>query len=151
MPRMTNYLESGLINHIFRTGSFTKPTVIAIALCSGTVVDTDTGALLTKELGGGGTPGSPPGGYNRQTVNPDDSNWDFMDQVSDSGHTQNTGTITFGPATADWGTVTHIAITDNSGYGSGNVLMFGQLATSKTVGNGDSLQISAGNLDIYFD
>lgn len=148
---MTDYLESGFIQHIFRTGSFTKPTTIAIALCSGTVVDTDTGSLLTKELGGGGTPGTPPGGYNRQTLNPLDANWTAITQVSGSGHTDNASTITFGPATADWGTVTDIAIVDNSGYGSGNVLMFGKLATSKTVSNGDSLQISAGNLDIYFD
>lgn len=151
MPRMTDYLESGFIQHLFRTGSFTKPTTIAIALCSGTVVDSDTGALLTKELGGGGTPGSPPGGYNRQTLNPSDSNWTAIQQVSGSGATDNASTITFGPATADWGTVTYIAITDNSGYGSGNVLMYGALSVSKTVGNGDTLQISTGNLDIYFD
>jgi hypothetical protein len=151
MPRMTNYLESGLIQHLFRTGSFTKPTVIAIALCSGAVVDTDTGALLTKELGGGGTPGSPPGGYNRQTLNPLDANWDAITQVNGSGLTSNTSTLTFGPATADWGTVSYVAVVDNSGYGSGNVLMYGQLQTAKTVGNGDSLQIAAGALDIYFD
>jgi hypothetical protein len=148
---MSNYLESGIIQHLFRTGSFSKPTVIAVALCSGLPIDADTGALLTKELGGGGTPGTPPGGYNRQSLNPLDANWTAITQVNGSGNTDNVSTLTFGPATADWGTISHIAIVDNSGYGSGNMLMFGQLAVSKVVGNGDSLQIGVGNLDIYFD
>jgi hypothetical protein len=149
---MSDYLESGLIQHLFRTGSFTKPSVIAIALCSGTVTQTDTGALLTKELGGGGTPGSPPGGYNRQTLNPSDSNWSAITQTgASSGLTDNLSAITFGPATADWGTVTYLAITDNSGYGSGNVLMFAPVTTPKTIQNGDSITIGIGNLDIYFD
>lgn len=152
MPSMSNYMESGLITHFFRTGSFTKPTVIAIALCSGTPDQADTGSLLTKELGGGGTPGSPPGGYNRQVLNPDDANWAAITQnASSSGLTDNLAAITFGPATADWGTVTHIAITDNSGYGSGNMLMSAAVRTQKTIQDGDSLTIGIGNLDIYFD
>lgn len=151
MPAASDYLESGILTHLFRSGSFTKPTVIAIALCSGAPAQNDTGALLTKELGGGGTPGSPPGGYNRQTLNPSDSNWSPIAQTSGSGTTDNASTITFGPATADWGTITHIAILDNSGYGSGNLLMSAAVRTQKTVQNGDTLQISTGNLDIYLD
>lgn len=151
MPSMSDYLESGMLTHLFRTDSFAKPSVIAIALCSGAVAQNDTGALLTKELGGGGTPGSPPGGYNRQVLNPSDANWTAITQVSESGATDNVSAITFGPATVDWGTVTHIAITDNSGYGSGNVLLHGAVRTQKTVLSGDSLTIAIGNLDIYFD
>lgn len=151
MPAMSDYLESGIITHILRSGSFAKPSVLAVALCSGAVLQSDTGSLLTKELGGGGTPGSPPGGYNRQTINPSDSNWSSIVQVSDSGHSENLSALTFGPATADWGTITHIAITDNSGYGSGNILFHGPVRTQKTVLNGDSLTIAIGNLDIYLD
>lgn len=152
MPSASNHLESGILNHIFRTDSFSKPSVLAIALCSGVVSQTDTGALLTKELGGGGTPGSPPGGYNRQVLNPSNSNWAFVLQdVHSSGYVSNSSAITFGPATADWGVVSHIAITDNSGYGSGNVLVSAQVQTSKTVQNGDSVTIGIGNLIIYLD
>lgn len=152
MPSASDYLESGILTHLFRTGTFTKPTVIAIALCSGAPSQSDTGALLTKELGGGGTPGSPPGGYNRQTLNPLDANWAAITQTgAGSGTTSNASAITFGPATVDWGTVTHIAITDNSGYGSGNLLLSQQVGTSKTVQNGDTVQISIGGLNIYLD
>lgn len=149
---MSDYLESGIAQHIFRTGSFTKPSAIAIALCSGTVLNTDTGDLLNKELGGGGTPGSPPGGYNRQTVTQADAQWNAITQsTNSSGLIDNVNAITFGPATADWGTITYIAITDNSGYGSGNVLMYGAVRVPKTILNGDTLTIAAGALDIYFD
>lgn len=152
MPSFSDYAESGVARHIFQTGSWTKPSAIAIALCSGTVLNTDTGALLTKELGGGGTPGSPPGGYNRQSVTQLDANWNAITQgTNSSGIIDNVNAITFGPASADWGTVTYIAICDNAGYGSGNVLMYGALRTAKTIQNGDSLTIAAGALDIFFD
>ena len=56
------------------------------------------------------------------------------------------GTVTFDPATASWGTITHIAVMDAST--SGNVLFYGAVTTSKTIDTGDTFQVSAGNLTI---
>ena len=41
MSAMSNYLEDQLVKHLFRTGSFTKPTVIAVALCTSAPTDSD--------------------------------------------------------------------------------------------------------------
>lgn len=43
MAALSDYLESALLNHIFRNVSFPKPSSIAIALTSGVPVDSSTG------------------------------------------------------------------------------------------------------------
>lgn len=48
MAALSDYLESGLLNHIFRNAAFSKPQTIAIALTSGVPVDTDTGATIPE-------------------------------------------------------------------------------------------------------
>ena len=51
MAALSDYLESGLLNHVFRGQTFTKPTTISIALTSGIPLDSNTGKGL--EYGGG--------------------------------------------------------------------------------------------------
>ena len=101
MAAMADYLESQVIQQIFRTSTFTKPTVLAIALCSATPSDSATGALTSLELGNSGA-------YARQTLNPLDANW--ANVSSGNGTTNNVGAVTFPTATADWGTVSAVAI-----------------------------------------
>ena len=48
MAAMSDYLEVELIKHIFRTGSMTKPTVLAVALCTAATSDSQTGATITE-------------------------------------------------------------------------------------------------------
>jgi hypothetical protein len=64
--------------------------------------------------------------------------------------TSNTAACTFGPATAaDWLTCEYAAVVDGS---AGNKwLWVGSLTTKKTVGNGDTLTIAAGDLDVTFN
>lgn len=62
-----------------------------------------------------------------------------------SGAITNSAAITWGPATAAWGDVTYVAAFDAST--AGNLLWYDDVAT-KTVGNGDSYQIAAGDLDL---
>jgi len=64
------------------------------------------------------------------------------------GHSANNAAITFGPASATWGTITHIGIFDASS--TGNMLFHGALETSKTIASGDSMQVATGELDITF-
>jgi hypothetical protein len=65
-----------------------------------------------------------------------------------SGQSTNGGAITFGPATADWGTVTHTAVLDAST--AGNMLLYGPLSSSRTIQNGDSLQYATSQFSITF-
>ena len=144
MSAMSNYLEQQLLQHIFRTASFTKPTTLAIALASGTITESMTGSLGGYEMANAG-------GYARQTLNPLDANWNAVSEVSASGETANTSAIQFAQATANWGTATDVAILDSATYGAGNVLLFGKLQTAKTIGTNDQFSFSANQLQVYFD
>lgn len=140
MAAASDYLEGEIIKHLLRTGSWTKPSTIAIALCTSAPVDADTGALTAKEVTNVST------GYVRQTLNPLDANWTAPGV---GGPSDNASAITFPVATANYGTVTHVAICDNAGYGSGNLLLWGALTTPKTVNTGDTFRFAIGDLDIY--
>lgn len=142
MAAMSDYLESTIIQHIFRSATWTKPTTLAIALCSAAPSDTDTGALTSKEIGNSGA-------YARVTLNPGTANW--ADVTTNNGTTSNSSAITFTAASADWGTVTHVAIVDSATYGSGNMLFYGALTASKIVGNGDTFQFAVNQLTVQID
>lgn len=83
------------------------------------------------------------GSYARQAL--------ALDAAS-GGATANTSIIDFPIATANWGTVTHVAIVDhltNSTWGTNvNVLVWAALTTSREILTGELLRISAGDLDI---
>ena len=138
MAAMSDYLEVELRKHIFRTGSFTKPTVLAVALCTAATTDASTGATITEVANSFG--------YARQTLNPLDANW--TGASSTNGLTDNASAITFTASGGSWGTVTHIAICDSATHGAGNVLFHGALTSSKTIADGDSLTFAIGALDI---
>lgn len=136
MGALSQYMESGVIQHLFRTASFTKPVDLCVALCKNLAVASDTGALTGKE-----TPNV--GGYTRQGVKPLDANWADAGAL---GATSNLGTITFPVATADWGWISGVAICDSGAYGAGNHIFFGALNTPKLIGSGDQFKMNAGDV-----
>jgi hypothetical protein len=141
MAGMSDYLEGEILNHIFRTSSFVKPSTIAIALVTSPIVDSDTGSTIAEVANSNG--------YARVVLNPSDSNW--AAPVAGDGVTSNSIAITFPQATGSWGTVSGVAILDSSTYGSGNVLLFGTLAVSKTINNGDTFTFAISGLSITLD
>ncbi|OUV75853.1 MAG: hypothetical protein CBC91_06945 [Rickettsiales bacterium TMED131] len=48
MAAISDYLEGQLLNHIFRSTSFSKPTNISVALTNGVIKDSDTGATIDE-------------------------------------------------------------------------------------------------------
>lgn len=136
---MSDYLEQTLLGHLFRTATFAKPTVVAVALCTAGPTDSNTGATITE------VPNS--GSYARVTLNPLDTNWAA---VGVGGLTSNSSAITFPTATGSWGTVTHVAICDSATWGAGNMWLYGTLTTSKTVGSGDTFSFAINALTITF-
>ena len=144
MASLSNYLEQQLLQHIFRTSTFTKPTGLYFALASGTLTETMTGTLGGYEMAN-------TGGYQRVLIQPLDANFAAVSEVAASGETQNSVAITFPQATAAWGTATDVAILDSATYGSGNVLMFAKLQNSKAIGVNDQFSFAAGQLQCYFD
>jgi len=65
---------------------------------------------------------------------------------SATGGTDNSGTITFPTATANWGTVVSAAIRDAST--AGNLLFYGALSAARTVLSGDIAKFNIGDLDV---
>lgn len=133
MAAMTDYLESALINHVFRSTAYTAPTQLNIALFTAAPSDT-----------GGGTEVSG-GSYARVNAGIGTSNWAATS--GGNGTTSNVNAITFTTATGSWGTVTHVGIFDQTT----NLLWWGALTTSKTVGTGDTFSFAAGALTVQID
>jgi hypothetical protein len=52
MAALSDYLESGLLSHIFRNTAFPRPSTIAIALTSGVPADSDTGSTIPELASG---------------------------------------------------------------------------------------------------
>src|SRR5688500_13817999 len=88
---MSDYLEVELRKHIFRTGSFTKPTVLAVGLFTAAPSDS-----------GGGTEVSG-GSYARVQRDPLDANWTGASATD--GLTDNAADIVFPAPTANWGVI----------------------------------------------
>jgi hypothetical protein len=109
------------------TGSVTRPTAWYVALY--TVAPSDSG---------GGTEVSG-GGYARQTVA-------FAAATSGAGTTSNTGDVSWTASGAAFGTVVAIGIFD--AVSGGNLLWHGNMTASKTIADGDTLEFSAGNIDL---
>jgi len=139
MSQMSDYLEGQLRAHIFRTASFTKPTVLAVALHTANPADTGAGAEVANA-----------GGYARVARNPLDANWTAASATD--GVTDNAAAITFpSPVGANWGVVTHFGIWDSATYGAGNLICYGTLTTPKTINDGDAApSFAIGTLDITF-
>ncbi len=121
MSAMSDYLEVEIRKHIFRTGSFTKPSALYVGLFTAAPSDA-----------GGGTEVSG-GSYARVQRDPLDANWTAASATN--GVTDNAAAITFPAPTANWGVITHFGIFDAAS--AGNLLFHGALTTPKTVNNGD--------------
>lgn len=122
MANMSDYLEVELRKHLFRTGSFTKPTQLWVGLFT-----------VTPSDSGGGTEVSG-GSYARVQRNPADANWTAPDATG--GVTRNAAAITFPAPTANWGTVVAFGLFDASS--GGNLLIWGPISPSRTINNGDA-------------
>lgn len=96
----------------------------------GTILATEVEVLVTDPLLGAT-------GYQRVVA----PTW----TLSDGGFVVSQDDMSFGTATADWGTVRNWALVDNSGVG-GNLFLFGEFATPQFVPSGAEYIIPAGGL-----
>lgn len=137
MSSMSDALEVELRKHIFRTGSFTKPTDLYICLCTSAPSDSSTGSTIVEPSGNG---------YARQNLAPSDSNW--TGSSSTTGVTSNASAVTFTASGGSWGTITHFAICSASS--AGTLYFHSALTASKTIGDGDTLTFPIGAITCTF-
>ena len=162
MSALSDYVESGLLDHIFRGGSFPKPSYLSIALCSGTPLDNQCGVDM-GELPQFYSDGTTSTGYERILIGPPadsgDAFWKFYEEDYNvgSGVIKNCDKIIWNTATKDpsntvfgWGWVSGIAIMDHHEVGSGNIIMRAQLDNPRIVYAGDTLMFDAEKLLVSF-
>lgn len=132
MSAASDYLEAKLLDHVLRNTAFSQPSNLYLALFTA-----DTGLESNSPSAEVSTSGT---AYIRKAI--------AFDAASGTNPTSaaNTSTVTFDTATANYGTVTHVAVMDAET--AGNVLFHGAVTTSKTIETGDTFQVSAGNLTI---
>ena len=133
MSAMSTYLENALASHVLRNTAYTTPgTSIYVGLIKFYETAKLEAGTITQEASGGA--------YARVQV----TAWD----APSDGATQNTSAVTFPTATANWGMVSGVFISDASS--AGNVLLHGSLTTSRDVQDGDVFKFNAGDLDVTF-
>jgi hypothetical protein len=136
MSAASNYLENKVLDHVLTATTYTAPAARYLALfnnTSGSAAANLEAGTLTDETSTSGT------AYARQAVT-------FA--AASSGSSATNATVTFPTATANWGTITHVAVMDGDTEGAGNVLFYGAVTTAKTIETGDTFQVSSGNLTV---
>lgn len=129
MSAASDYLEDKLLDHVLGGTTYSQPATLYLALftaSTGLETNSPSAEVSTSSTG-----------YGRETVT-------FA--AASSGSAATNATVTFTTATANWGTVTHVAVMDAST--GGNVLFHGAVTASKTIETGDTFQVSSGNLTI---
>lgn len=120
----SNYLRNKLYDHTFARASYTMPASVWIALYTSDPTAADVGT----EVSGGG--------YARKQLT--------MGAPA-NGVGENSAPVSFGTASANWGTITHMGIRDASS--GGNLLYYGPLTVNKTVNTGDTFDFPTGDVD----
>lgn len=135
MSGMTSYLQKKLLDDLTGVASYSTPGTLYLSLH--TAAPNDTGSHAA-EVSTSGT------GYARQSLA---SKIGAADATS--GIAQNTSTITFGPASASWGTISHLGIEDASS--AGNMLLWAAPSAAKNIASGQSFPFVASQISLRFD
>lgn len=129
MAQLTNYAEQHLLDAIFNEEALTFPTTVYVALH--TADPTEVGNVGEVSASG----------YARVLVNQNGGSsptWRLAASEGGGGFAvKNLNAIVFGPAGADWGSITHVSIWDH--VSAGNPWFYNALTDPRTVQNGGTL------------
>jgi len=122
---ISNYLENALVNATLRNQSYSSPASTYLGLYTAVSGDADGVTEVTGDT------------YARQAL-------DFY--PPSDGKSYSSGLIEFPDATASWGTITHGGIYD--ALTDGNLLYWGELASSRTIESGAAFVVRASGLSV---
>ena len=130
MSEASDYVENQILNCYLNQTNITAPTAIYVGLHTADPTDAGSGAEVSGN------------GYARVAITDK-----FGTASGTGGSVSSNADITgFTASGGNWGTVSHIGIYDAST--SGNLLFHTALDSSAAVNDGDSFQISSGNLTV---
>ena len=133
MGALTNYLESGIINHIFRASAYTAPTSLEICLMGGYTAASVESGIVTEVV----CTGYPVGA----------NLWIEPYTTGTAMATHNVSGIEFPVHTGADQVVSGVYIKDNSD----KILFYGALTNTRTLRDQDQFVFSSGALKITFD
>lgn len=134
MASLSSYAERKILDHVFKNTTYTSPNAYM-----GLFTTDPTDSASGTEVSGSG--------YARIQI---DTVMASATTGSDNSSITNSSNITFAAASGgDFGTITHIGIFD--ALSGGNLLAHGALSASKIISDGDTFQITSGNLTITID
>ena len=133
MAGLTDYQESLVGEHFFRNSSQTPVATLYFALFTAAPSDAGGGTEVTG------------GSYARIAKTAATNGFGAFA----AGVASNVETIDFGTASANWGTITHMAIFD--ALTVGNMMAWGALAVAKTVNSADGISFLAGSVVLTID
>lgn len=122
----STYLANKLLDHVFHGTAFSQPTTLAVALSTGTILDTTTGTTITE-------PGDT---YTRKAIG-------GMSAASVQA-SHNAAAIAFPTAGASWGTVASFALLD--ALATGHILFHAALTTSRAIIAGNIPEFTANSI-----
>jgi hypothetical protein len=125
----THYLSDAVLNEVLRNVEYAQAATVYVALFT-----------TPTDKNGGGTEVSG-GGYARQAVT-----FGAPGAGVDGRKVANSAEVAFPVATADWGTITHVAIFDAAS--GGNMLYQGAMEAAKTINTNDQLKFAVGDLSV---
>jgi hypothetical protein len=135
MSAASNFLENKVLDHTLGGTAYSQPAALYLGLfkndSTNAAANLEAGTL-TDEVSGGS--------YARKAI---------TFNAASGGSADNSNTVTFDTATADWGTITHIAVMDAAS--AGNVVYWAAVSTTKLIESGDTFQLSSGNMTISLD
>ena len=138
MSELSDWWEENLINYMVNGGAAGGHDVVYVALYTATPTDTGGGTEVTG------------GAYARQAIydsaDTHTVKWGAAAATGTAFAAKNAATVTFPTATAAWGDVKAFALFSH--VTTGNYLCFSPLDATKTVGNGDTLKFTTGNLKL---
>lgn len=128
----TSYLRKKVLDHILNKALWTPPTQLWLSLHTG---DPTISGSLTDEVTMSASQ------YERQRI---DTKMGPVDAIT--GISLLTDWVTTLAALIEWGTITHIGISDATT--GGNMLYYGQLTAAQTTTIGQAFQLAPGQLSI---
>jgi hypothetical protein len=140
MSSFNNFLEEALLDEVWGAQNYTAPVNLFIGL---TTDDPGEAGSFDDEVGGGV-------GYARYQSTNNLTNWPAATQVGGVAQKQNDEEITFGPATASWGTVEYFFFADGN-LVTDNMLAYGPLDTPRAIEEDDTATFAEESITITLD
>ena len=136
MGSFSDFAESKILDQVFGGTAWVPPATLHVALFTANPSDSGGGTEVTG------------GSYARVAKTNNATNWPAASGTSPA--TKSNGTaIDFPTATADWGTITGMAVYDAAS--GGNMIGWTALTVSKPVLSGDTPSFPAGTLQVTLD